>query len=70
MGIVVEILGPDDEGDFVADFGQEQQAAEHGPLGLDAPRRLAVEQLAEAVRRMRCAVFGLPWPRWSIRRNG
>ena len=37
--------------------GKQEQAAEHGPLGLDAPRRLAIEQLADAVRRMRCAAF-------------
>ena len=49
MGVVVEIFGPDDEGDFVAGFGQQQQAADDGPLGLDAARRLAIEQFADAV---------------------
>ena len=52
VGVVVEVFGPDDEGDFVARFGQEEQAADDGPLGLDAARRLAIEQLAEAVARL------------------
>ena len=47
VGLVVEVLGPDDEGDFVADFGQEQQAAQDGSLGFIAARGLSVEQFAE-----------------------
>ena len=51
VGVVVEIFRPDDEGHFVGHFRQEKQAAEHGPLGFEAARRLAVEKLAEAVVR-------------------
>ena len=57
MGVVVEVVGPDDQGDFVAHLGQQQQAAEHGPLGLDAPRRLAIEQLADAAAGSRARLF-------------
>ena len=49
VGVVVEVVGPDEQGHFVAHLGQQQHAAEHGPLGFEAPRRLAVEQLADAV---------------------
>ena len=49
VGAVVEVFGPNDEGDFVAGLGQEEQAADDGPLGLDAARRLAIEQFADAI---------------------
>ena len=68
VGVVVEIFGPDDEGDFVADFGQQQQAADDGPLGLDAARRLAIEQFADAVAGCTARLVFLPWPQVSIRR--
>ena len=68
MGVVVEIVRPDEEGDFVARFGQQEQAADDGPLGLDASRRLAIEQLADAVARFSRAAVFLPWPQMSIRR--
>ena len=35
--------------------GKQQQAADHGPLGLDAARRLAIEHLADAVADGICA---------------
>src|SRR4029077_958895 len=46
VGVVVEVVGANNERDFVTHFGQEQQAAENGALGLNAARRLAVEKLA------------------------
>ena len=59
VGVVVEVVGPQDQGDFVADFGQQQQAAEHGPLGFDAPRRLAIQQLAQPFARFSPCVGGV-----------
>jgi hypothetical protein len=35
MGFVGEVLGPYDQRDVVADVGLEQDAAQHGPLGID-----------------------------------
>ena len=49
VGGVVEIVRPNEQGDFVARFGQQEQAADDGPLGLDAARRLAIEQLADGL---------------------
>ena len=40
VGDIVEIFRPNQEGDFVAGLGQEEQAADNGPLGLNAARRL------------------------------
>jgi hypothetical protein len=51
VGVVVKIIGSQDEGDFVADFGQEEQAAEYGPLGFNALRRLSFQELAEPLAR-------------------
>ena len=47
VGRVVEVFGADEEGDFVADFGQQEEAADEGPLGFDAARGLAIEKLAD-----------------------
>jgi hypothetical protein len=49
VDVVVKVLGTNDESDFIADLRQQEQAAEHRPLGLDAARRLAVEQFAESL---------------------
>ena len=46
---VALIVRPDDERHFIACLGQKQQAADDGPFGLDAARRLAIEQLADAI---------------------
>ena len=46
VGVVVEVVRPDDEGDFVEHLGQQQDAAEHGPLGLDVLRELPIEEIA------------------------
>ena len=48
--VVVEIVGTQQQGDFVARLGQQQQAAEHGLFRLEAARRLAIEQFADALR--------------------
>jgi hypothetical protein len=45
--IVVKIFGPHDERDFVANFREQEQASENGPLCLGAPRRLPIEQLPD-----------------------
>jgi len=49
MGAIVEIFGPNDERHFIAGLWQKEQAADDGPFGLNAARRLAIEQLADAV---------------------
>src|SRR4051794_23965609 len=49
MGAIVEIFGSDDERHFIACLGQEEQAADNGPFGLDAAGRLAIKQFADAV---------------------
>jgi hypothetical protein len=51
VGVVVEIVGPENQGDFVANFGQQEQATEHCPFGFDTARGLAVEHFAERLLR-------------------
>jgi hypothetical protein len=38
MGLVGKVIGPDKEGNVIADIGLEQDAAEHGPFGIDVRR--------------------------------
>jgi hypothetical protein len=49
VSTVVKIFRPNYEGDFIASLGQKKQAADDCPFSLDAPRRLAIEQFADAV---------------------
>jgi hypothetical protein len=49
VGVVVEVVRPDQQGHLVARFGQEKQAADDRSLGLDTSRRLAVQKFADAV---------------------
>ncbi len=73
VGGVVEVFGADEEGDFIADFGQQEQAADEGPLSFDAARGLAIEKLADFGGGF-CAACDLPWPQvrsvgWGLERE-
>ena len=43
IGVVVEIVRPDDQRDVVAHVGQQQNAAQHGLFRVQIARRLAIE---------------------------
>ena len=43
IGLVVKILGPNDERYFVANMGQQQNAAQDGLFRIEIARRLAIE---------------------------
>ena len=49
VSAVVEVFGPDDESDLITSLGQKEQAADDGPLGLDAAGRLAIKHFADAI---------------------
>jgi hypothetical protein len=56
----VKVFGADDESHVVADVGLEQDAAEHGPLGIDIGRTVTTVE-----RHGRCCIVAeaaLPAP--------
>jgi len=43
VGIVVEILGSDDEGDLIEDLWEQQNTAQDGLLGVQTAGKLAIK---------------------------
>jgi hypothetical protein len=55
--VVIEVLRSDQEGDFITDFRQKQEATDDGSFRFQAAWRLAVEQLAEVGARCSARLF-------------
>ena len=66
MGLVVEVVGADDQRHVVADVGQQQHAAQHPALGFQAARRLPVEDF----RRDSGRRLADPSKRWTVAMSG
>jgi hypothetical protein len=50
MGIIIEVLWTEDHRDFIARFGQQENAADDAHLSIQIARRLPVEEIT-AIRR-------------------